>query len=170
MPTGARMYGLRRPAIRSAVRLLSKGMPMKISSRGTYGILALEELARRWDAKTPIQVKEIAERKGIPVEFLGQIMISLKQADICRANRGPGGGYYLTRPPDQILLREVLEVLSGPVTGPEESLRKYTADSVAARKVLETWRQATAAMEEVIDGVTLADVCEPDERPHMYYI
>ena len=143
---------------------------MKISSRGTYGILALEELVRLSDARTPIQVKEIAARKSIPEEFLGQIMISLKQADLVRANRGPGGGYYLTRPPDEIRLREVLEVLSGPVTGPEESLRKYTSDSVAARKVLETWRKANAAMEEVIDGVTLADICEPDDRPHMYYI
>lgn len=143
---------------------------MKISSRGTYGILALEELARRWDAKTPIQVKEIAARKAVPEEFLGQIMISLKQADLVRANRGPGGGYYLTRAPEQIPLREVLDVLSGPVTGTDETLRRYTADSVAARKVLETWRRAIAAMEEVIDGVTLADVCEPDERPHMYYI
>lgn len=143
---------------------------MKISSRGTYGILALEELVRLSDARTPIQVKEIAARKAIPEEFLGQIMISLKQADLVRANRGPGGGYYLTRPPDQIPLREVLEVLSGPVTGAEESLRKYTSDSVAARKVLETWRKANAAMEEVIDGVTLADICEPDDRPHMYYI
>ena len=143
---------------------------MKISSRGTYGILALEELVRRWDAKTPIQVKEIAERKAIPEDFLGQIMISLKQADIVRASRGPGGGYSLTRPPDQIHLRELLQVLSGPVTGPEETLGKYTANSVAARRVLETWRQATAAMEAVVDGVTLADVCEPDERPHMYYI
>ena len=143
---------------------------MKISSRGTYGILALEELARRWDAKTPIQVKEIAARKAVPEEFLGQIMISLKQADLVRANRGPGGGYYLTRAPEQIPLREVLDVLSGPVTGTDETLRRYTGDSVAARRVLETWRRATAAMEEVIDGVTLADVCEPDERPHMYYI
>ncbi len=143
---------------------------MKISSRGTYGILALEELVRRREAKTPIQVKEIAARKGIPEEFLGQIMISLKQADLVHANRGPGGGYYLTRAPDRIPLKEVLEVLSGPVTGPEESLRKYAVDSVAARKVLETWRKATAAMADVIDGVTLADICEPDERPHMYYI
>ena len=143
---------------------------MKINSRSTYGILALEELARRWEAKTPVQVKEIAERKAIPEEFLGQIMISLKQADIVGAARGPGGGYYLTRPPERIRLREVLQVLSGSAPGPEESLRKYTADSVAARKVLETWRKAADAMDEVLDGVTLADLCEPDDRPHMYYI
>ena len=152
------------------MRRLSNGVSMKLSSRGTYGILALEELARRWDAKTPIQVKEIAARKAIPEEFLGQIMISLKQADVVRANRGPGGGYYLTRPPEQIRLREVLEVLGGPESGAEESLRKHTANSVAARRVLETWQNAIAAMEEVIDRVTLADICEPDERPHMYYI
>lgn len=143
---------------------------MKVGSRGAYGILALEELVRRWDAKTPVQVKEIAERKTIPEDFLGQIMVSLKQADIVRANRGPGGGYYLTRPPDHIRLREVLQALSGPLAGPEESLRKYVADSVAARRVLDTWEKAMAAVEEVVDGVTLADICEPDERPHMYYI
>ncbi len=143
---------------------------MKVGSRGAYGILALEELVRRWDAKTPVQVKEIAERKTIPEDFLGQIMVSLKQADIVRANRGPGGGYYLTRPPDRIRLREVLQALSGPLAGPEENLRKYVADSVAARRVLDTWEKAMAAVEEVVDGVTLADICEPDERPHMYYI
>ena len=143
---------------------------MKINSRGAYGILALEELVRRWKAKTPVQVKEIAARKTIPEDFLGQIMISLKQADIVGSARGPRGGYYLARPPERIRLREVLAALGGPETGPEESLRKHTADSVAARKVLATWRKANAAMDEVIDGVTLADVCEPDEPRHMYYI
>ncbi len=143
---------------------------MKISSRGTYGILALEELVRLAGAKTPIQVKEIAARKAIPEEFLGQIMVSLKRAGLVRANRGPGGGYYLNRPPDQIPLRKILEVLNGSVTTPEESLQKYTANSVAARKVLETWRKVNVAIEDVIDGVTLADICEPDDRSHMYYI
>jgi len=143
---------------------------MKIGSRGTYGILALEELVQRWEAKTPIQVKEIANRKAIPEEFLGQIMISLKQANIVRASRGPGGGYFLARAPAEISLQELIQALSGAFTSPEESLQKYAADSVAARRVLEIWIKAFAAMEEVLSEVTLADLCEPEARTPMYYI
>lgn len=143
---------------------------MKMGSRGTYGILALEELVRVWHAKTPVQVKEIAQRKMIPEEFLGQIMISLKQADIVRANRGPGGGYYLTRSPEEIHLDDVLRVLNGSADYPEDSLRKYARDSVAARRLLETWEKALEAMRQTFNEMTLADLCRPDPRPNMYYI
>ena len=143
---------------------------MKIGSRGAYGILALEELVRLWEAKTPIQVKEIAQRKAIPEEFLGQIMISLKQANIVHASRGPGGGYFLVRAPAEISLRELIQALSAAFTSPEESLQKYSADSIAARRVLEAWAKAFEAMEEVLNGITLADICEPEARTPMYYI
>ena len=143
---------------------------MKMGSRGTYGILALEELVRLWHAKTPVQVKEIAQRKMIPEEFLGQIMISLKQADIVRASRGPGGGYFLTRAPEDIRLGDVLRVLNGSASYPEENLKKYAGDSVAARRLLATWEKALDAMERTFNEMTLADLCQPDSRPNMYYI
>ena len=143
---------------------------MKIGSRGAYGILALEELVRLWGAKTPIQVKEIAQRKGIPEEFLGQIMISLKQAKIVRASRGPGGGYFLARAPEEISLRELIQVLSGAIASPEECLQKYASDSAVARRVLDVWIEALDVMEESLSQVTLADLCQPDARTSMYYI
>lgn len=143
---------------------------MKIGSRGAYGILALEELARLSGTKTPIQVKEIAQRKGIPEEFLGQIMISLKQAKIVHASRGPGGGYFLARAPEEVSLRDVIHALSGAISSPEECLEKYAGDSVAARRALAAWVEALEAVEKALSEVSLADLCQPDPRTPMYYI
>lgn len=144
---------------------------MKVGSKGFYGILALADLAQNHRGGEPIQVKDIARRQKIPEEYLGQIMVLLKRANLVRGTRGPGGGYRLARPPENITVGEVLTTLEGSLMGLElKGQRSRLADSVAARRLMDTWTTAVAAAEKILDEVTLADLCRPDERTQMYYI
>lgn len=144
---------------------------MKIGSKGFYGVLAMAELVLNRRAGRPIQVKEIAQRQKIPEEFLGHIMVLLKRADLVRSHRGPGGGYLLAHPPESISLGAVLQVLEGPFIDPEiRGQKKQSTASVVTRRLLETWASAVQASEKILEDVTLADLCRPEEGNRMYYI
>jgi len=144
---------------------------MKVGSKGYYGLLAMAELVQNHKSGQPVQVKEIARRQKIPEEYLGQIMVLLKRASLVRGTRGPGGGYQLARPPESINVSEVLKVLEGSLTGFDfKSQRSQLASSAVARRLLETWARAMEASEKILEEVTLADLCRPDDRPPMYYI
>lgn len=144
---------------------------MKVGSKGYYGLLALADLVQNLKDDQPVQVKEIARRQLIPEEYLGQIMVLLKRAELVHGTRGPGGGYYLARPPETISVGEVLKILEGPLMNNNtRTQRTRTPTPVAAQRIMETWTRAMEASEKILDDVTLADLCRPEERPHMYYI
>ena len=86
---------------------------MGFSSKTTYGLLALMELADVAGSSERLQVGEIAARQAIPERYLEQMMTSLRRGGILRSIRGARGGYQLAKPADQILLSEVILCLEG---------------------------------------------------------
>src|SRR5687768_10564131 len=88
---------------------------VKLSNKGRYAVRALFDIAFYNDGR-PTQVKDIAERQGIPPRFLEQIFQDLKRAGIVGSKRGPQGGYSLTRRPSQIRLGDVVRAVEGPIT------------------------------------------------------
>lgn len=87
---------------------------MKLSKRGEYGLRALQDLTTHY-GKGAIPNKDLAARNNIPPRFLEQIMLTLKHGRIVRSQKGPQGGYYLARPPEEIPLAEVVRLLDGPL-------------------------------------------------------
>jgi Rrf2 family transcriptional regulator, cysteine metabolism repressor len=144
---------------------------MKVGSKGFYGLLALTDLAEHHKQPEPVQVREIARRQKIPEEYLGQIMVLMKRANLVHGTRGPSGGYHLARSPETITVREVLRVLEGPPVGINlKGQRNLWVSSSTARRILDAWGRAAEASEKILAEVTLADLCGPEERPRMYYI
>jgi Rrf2 family cysteine metabolism transcriptional repressor len=119
---------------------------MKLSTRTRYGIRAIVELAQ-YEGERPLQLKAIAERQDISVKYLEQLMGVLRSAGLVRSVRGSKGGYVLARLPEQIRLSEVFHCLEGPITTTE----------CAAREV---WTEVEAAINRVLDAITLADMVE----------
>ncbi len=143
---------------------------MKLGSKSFYGLLALAELVQSYREHRPMQVREIAQRNQIPEEYLGQIMVSLKRSRLVHASRGPGGGYFLSRPPETITVGEVVRLLDGPFTGVELTQRNQLPSSIVARKIRDTWARGVEALEKALEEITLADLSRAEEMPHMYYI
>jgi Rrf2 family protein len=77
-----------------------------------YAIRALTHLAIYGDGK-PIQVKTIADEEDIPRHFLAKILNQLTYKGLVKATRGPGGGFMLTRSPDEILVRDIVQSVDG---------------------------------------------------------
>jgi Rrf2 family protein len=92
---------------------------MRLSKRGEYGLRALIDLAGELRTQDNIhavvQIKDIAERQQIPLKFLEQILLTLKNVGIVHSKQGTGGGYYLARPAEEIIIGQIVRALDGPL-------------------------------------------------------
>ena len=89
---------------------------MKVSTRGRYGLRAMVDIASRMgslDETGCVNLRTIAASQGISENYLGQLVINLKKADLIKSVRGAKGGYVLSRPADSITTWEILTALEG---------------------------------------------------------
>jgi Rrf2 family protein len=129
---------------------------LSITTKSPYALRALTELATI-GAEHPIPIGELARRRDIPVQFLEQLFAVLRRAGLLRSQRGVKGGYSFGRPPADISVLEIVELLDGPLGGGSEGIFADAAE--AARAVLST--------------TTITDVVERENREAgaaMYYI
>ena len=83
---------------------------MKLTSKGRYAVMAMADLARI-NGNKPTNITEISLRQGISTSFLEQIFLKLKKYNLVKSSRGPLGGYFLTKSPDEINLSEIIEAV-----------------------------------------------------------
>jgi Rrf2 family transcriptional regulator, cysteine metabolism repressor len=127
---------------------------MRLSTRSRYGLRALIELAAN-HGNGNINMRAIAEQQGLSQKYLDSLFNSLKLAGLVVSQRGPGGGWSLTRSPDRIRLTEVFTALEGSlglvqcVDFPDSCSRR---DSCATSEVYERIHEAIVG---VLDGITL---------------
>src|SRR5215207_2189894 len=122
------------------------------------------DLARNYDAIDPVQVKDIAERQDIPKDYLSLIMVDLRKGGVVESVRGPRGGYRLSRPPAEISMGEVLEILEGPI-----QLLECTSDATthlcskhSGCNMRSVWSHLTETIAGVLRQTTLAQLCAPE--------
>ncbi len=134
---------------------------MKLSTRSRYGVRILLELARQSD-RLPLQVSVISRQQDIPAKYLEQLIRTLKKADLITSVRGAKGGHILARDPDAISLGAIVRLFEEQhelvrcISSPEVC---HMADDCRVRLA---WKEATDALYERLDAITIADLlCEP---------
>jgi Rrf2 family protein len=134
---------------------------MRISTRGRYGLRAMFELARGFEGP-PVLMSTIAERQGLSRKHLHALLTSLKSAGLVRSIRGRRGGFLLARPPTQIRLSEILLALEGPMSLVDCVANQQACDKSTRCRARRIWQDLAAAIENVLDGVSLAEVSGPE--------
>ena len=86
---------------------------MNLSKKAVYAIKAVITIARKVDNK-PIKICEISKKESIPIKFLEQILLNLKNSGILNSKRGTSGGYLLAKSKDNISVGAILEIIDGP--------------------------------------------------------
>jgi Rrf2 family protein len=140
---------------------------MKLSARTEYACLAMLQLAQDYDSGEPLQIRRIAEEHAIPARFLVQILLQLKGASLVASTRGAAGGYRLARPPREITLAEVIEVMEG-----AEPLGTNAGKSTPlVGALLQLCRELGDAQRDRLNDTSLADLVEQAaKREPMWYI
>jgi Rrf2 family transcriptional regulator, iron-sulfur cluster assembly transcription factor len=137
---------------------------VKLSSKGRYAVRALFDIAF-FNEGRPTQVKDIAERQGIPPRFLEQIFQDLKRAGLVGSKRGPQGGYNLLRAAGEISVGDVLRITDGPVelAGTEEE-EQLGAGLTSSRQVTESvFEDLSTQVQSCFDQISLGTLCERAE-------
>lgn len=143
---------------------------MNISAKTKYACLAMIELASRYDVKRPVRVQEIGRLHGIPPRFLVQILLQLKGGGLVASTRGAAGGYQLVKPPEQVSLGHVIDVIDGPVEGIESG--KGESTSTACKVLLEAWHDVVSAERKMLHDISLTDLLQRvrQQEEQMYHI
>jgi Rrf2 family protein len=146
---------------------------MRISSKGDYGLRALFDLAQRY-GEGPVQSDDIATRQGIPVNYLNQLLITMRRAGLIESLRGPQGGHLLARRPDTITLLEALSALEGPLLPSDHSREDLTPTQPEDHDLVDAlWVDLREQINKVFAAVTLDDLCQRKRQRSgdvMYYI
>ena len=114
-----------------------------LSSKSSYGVAAIFELALTYGNNSCVQVSQIAKAQGIPEGYLRQLLIILKRSGLVESVRGAQGGYALARPPAAITVREIIECLDGSLN---------LVEAIPDDKVLASyWRGRQQKIERIFD-------------------
>jgi len=105
-----------------------------------------------------VRIKDIAERQRISRDYLVQLAIGLKNADLIRSAPGVGGGYTLPRPPGQVSVLDVVEASIGRVHIVDCLGEEPGCDHTETCSARVIWKIANDKLVESFRGVTLADM------------
>lgn len=123
---------------------------MKISAKTDYACKALLELAIHWPNVEPLNMNEIAKKQKIPLNFLNQILLNLRQFGYVQSVRGKKGGYLLLKSPKEITLKDVLNDFNDLNQGASSGVKNDSTKEV----IQKVWDQAQHILSEYLAGIT----------------
>jgi Rrf2 family protein len=129
---------------------------MRISAKEDYAVRAAIELAVA--APETVKREQIARAQEIPLAFLENILLELKRAGIAEAQRGPDGGYRLSRPPADVSIADVIRAVSGPLATVRGARPQSLDYKGSAEPLQEVWIALRGNIRAVLENVTLAHV------------
>ena len=130
---------------------------MKISAKADYAIRAATELASVADGRLT-KAERIATAQSIPIKFLEAILLELKHAGVVKSIRGAEGGYSLARPATDVSVADVIRAVDGPLANVRGERPEEVNYGGSAEHLTQVWIAVRAALREVLEQTTLADV------------
>jgi Rrf2 family cysteine metabolism transcriptional repressor len=147
---------------------------MKLSTKGRYGVRALLDLALHQDEGL-VQLKEIARRQEFSLQYLEHLIAPLIAAGLVKSTRGARGGVLLLKPPSEVKLSEVVQILEGSIALVDCVNNPAICPRSASCVTRDIWIEMKRAMSHVLDSTTLQDLVERQKQKRqsetgMYYI
>jgi Rrf2 family protein len=143
---------------------------MKISNRTLYGIKLMMMLASAHEVRV-VPLNEIAENENISEKFLENIISVIKSKGLVKVKRGAKGGYFLSRSPEKITLKEILEALGADILKDEWLTKEAT--TVSDLVIQKSFKELNRLIKNFLESETLDNLVQRYEtlKPgQMYYI
>ncbi len=87
---------------------------MRLTTKGRFAVTAMADLAM-CGGRAPVTLATISERQKISLSYLEQLFGKLRKNKLVDSVRGPGGGYYLARPSNKIMIAEIVVAVDEPL-------------------------------------------------------
>jgi Rrf2 family protein len=136
---------------------------MRLSTKSRYGLRALFDMAYH-AGSLPAQIKDISRRQNISPRYLEQIFQDLKRGGLLKSRRGPQGGYFLSRKPEEITVQQIITAAEGEMTlvncvkvGKDGKDKCEFDNECVTQKV---WHEASRLLNDYLSSVTLKDLCQ----------
>ena len=135
-----------------------------ISTKGRYALRVMIDLAEH-DSDHFIPLKDIARRQGISEKYLEIILKVLVKEKLLKGLRGKGGGYRLTRQPENYSVGEILELTEGTLAtvaclAPDASPCEHAENC----RTLTMWQRFNTMVHDYFYGITLADLTKNNDN------
>ena len=132
-----------------------------LTTKGRYASRIMVFLAGR-DNSVPATKQEISEHEGLSADYVEQIMMGLKVAQLVRSHRGRRGGFSLVRPAAEITLAEVLRAVEGPIS-PAPCIQQ-SCSRMANCPTYPVWAKAAAGLEDLFQKTWISDLAEQNDN------
>lgn len=135
---------------------------MRLSTKGRYAVMAMADLAGHDDGARAVSLADIARRQEISLSYLEQLFAKLRRHELVKSVRGPGGGYRLTRPAEDMRVADIILAVDEPIRatrclpGSAKGCTGTTLRCVAH----DLWEELGQQIHVFLSSISLADVVE----------
>ncbi len=136
---------------------------MRLTTKGRFAVTAMMDLALR-GGNDPVTLAEISARQHISLSYLEQLFGKLRRQALVNSVRGPGGGYRLAKPTQEISVADIILAVDEPIDATQCGGKENCQDD---RKCLthDLWAKLNAHIFGYLRAVTLADLVRDHQSP-----
>jgi Rrf2 family iron-sulfur cluster assembly transcriptional regulator len=129
---------------------------MRLTTKGRFAVTAMVDLSMR-QTRGPVTLAAISERQHISLSYLEQLFGKLRRAKLVNSVRGPGGGYCLAKPTDNITVADIISAVDEPIDATQCGGKENCIDD---RRCIthDLWATLNQKMNDYLSSVSLADV------------
>jgi len=138
---------------------------MRLTTKGRFAVTAMIDLGLR-SSNGPVALAAISQRQQISLSYLEQLFGKLRRHNLVRSVRGPGGGYYLAVPPQDMSVADIIGAVDEPLDATQCGGRENCLDDKRCM-THDLWATLNAKMYDYLSSVTLADLVAHQHGKHV---
>ncbi|HEX3808953.1 MAG TPA: Rrf2 family transcriptional regulator [Rhizomicrobium sp.] len=134
---------------------------MKLSTKGRYAVMAMADLAGHGASGRPVSLAEISGRQEISLSYLEQLFAKLRRGGLVKSVRGPGGGYRLSRPANDLRIADIIVAVDEPIRATRCHPGSPQGCVTTGRCLThDLWEELGHQIHVFLSGISLEDVIE----------
>jgi len=134
---------------------------MKLTTRGRYAVTAMLDLAL-YENKGPISLADISERQEISLSYLEQLFSRLRHGKLVESTRGPGGGYRIARPLDEVSIADIVRAVNESVDTTQCGGQK-NCHQHGRCLTHDLWEGLSDQIDNFLSGISLKDLTDKNQ-------
>ena len=138
---------------------------MRLSTKGRYSVTAMMDLAIH-DKAGPVTLADISQCQGISLSYLEQLFAKLRKSGLVKGVRGPGGGYRLAKPANEISIGEIISAVDESVDV-TRCAGRADCDNGDACLTHELWTELSERLHDFLNGITLSQFVDRPGIPEL---